>query len=129
MKIIRWFLLALGLLLLISSLSYAQSGSCGDPSQVLYYRAHCYSPVCHGVVLVPSAAGCTGGSCDFFQNVTVDCCGFQAVTAQDVGACGFAKLRDERARRQILALLENQRVLVPECGGSYVPAGSLLKPE
>ena len=124
MKILRVLLLGLSTITIVSSLSYAQSGSCGDPSQVLYYRAHCYSPVCHGVVLVPSAASCTGGSCDFFQNITVDCGGFEAV-----GACGFAKLRDEHARRQILALLENQRVLVPACGGSYVPASSLLKPE
>src|SRR5215475_8812530 len=122
MKTVGSCLLVLSFVLMISSCVYAQNGSCGDPSQVLYYRAHCYSPLCHAAVIVPSAAPCGGGSCDFFENVTVDCCGFQAVTSDDTGVCLFAGLREREARRKILALLENQRILIPSCNGSYVPA-------
>jgi hypothetical protein len=128
MKLLRIPVLVLSAIALTIIPAYSQSGSCGDSSQYQILRAHCYSPVCSGMILLVSAASCSDpSSCDFFENVTMNCCGFQAVVTEDVGGCGVARLRDKRARRQLLALLKNQHILVPACGGAYVPASSLLK--
>jgi hypothetical protein len=124
MKIAKVLLSTLGSIVLMLLPAAAQ---CGDPSSVLLLRANCYTPLCHGIVIVLDAASCSGGSCDYFQNIDVDCCGTVAVTNEDVGACAFAKLHNKRERRQLLALVKQYNLLAPACGGSYVPARSLLK--
>ena len=123
MRISKALLLTVGSLVLIISSAGAQ---CGDPSQVLLLRANCFTPLCGGIVIVMDPAGCTGGPCDLYENITVDCCGTEAVTNEDVGTCGFAKVHDKRERRQLLALGKEYNILAPVCGGSYVPASRLL---
>ena len=123
-KISKALLLTLGSIVFIISSAGAQ---CGDPSQVLLLRANCFTPLCGGIVIVMDPAGCTGGPCDFYQNITVDCCGTEAVTNEDSGTCLYAKMHDKRERRQLLALVKEYNVLAPACGGSYVPASGLLK--
>lgn len=124
MKISKVVLLTLGSIVLMISSSSAQ---CADPSQMLLLRANCYTPLCQGIVIVLDPGGCTGGPCDFFQNITVDCCGAPSVSNEDAGTCGSAKVRDQQERRQLLALVKEYNLLAPACGGSYVPASSLLK--
>lgn len=123
MKVSTVLLLTLGVVLVISS----AGAQCADPSQMLLLRANCYTTLCQGIVIVLDPGSCTGGPCDFFQNITVDCCGTEAVTNEDAGTCGFAKIHNKRERRQLLALVKKYNLMAPACGGSYVPASSLLK--
>jgi hypothetical protein len=54
------------------------------------------------------------------------CCGKFSNYVQG-GFCLIAEMKDQRARSRILALAEDNEILVPTCNGAYVPAKIAFK--
>lgn len=104
----------------------AQNGQCGDNSG-LFLRAQCFSAFCRGTVLVADFGGCTDPStCTFWQENDVECCNVPTPVWTPVGSCGIAFLKDRKTREQLALLSVDENILVPSCGGAYVPARVLL---
>jgi uncharacterized protein (UPF0297 family) len=101
-----------------------------------------------GACVVPHTNGpyrCPKTSCGTYTTVTSDecnvdndidcqmllrvsnCCGQYFGYAAGGDPCVITEMRDPRKRARILELVEGNEILVPTCGGAYVPAKIALR--
>src|SRR5262245_31877862 len=101
----------------IGSSAFAQNGTCGDGGLSTIYR--CSSVGCRGAFRVTPVSSCADlGNCAFWQYTPVECCGTTYSIFAWAGTCGVARLKDN----ELKLLAERRNIMVPTCGGAYVPA-------
>lgn len=123
MKRYVWVCLLVSLTLGIAN---AQNGECGDGGGLLF-RARCFSAACAGTVLIAEFGGCTDPStCTFWEESDVECCNVPTPVWTPAGSCGIAFLKDRQTREQLALLSADENIMIPSCGGAYVPARTLL---
>ena len=96
-----------------------------DPRQ---FRVRCFSSICGGFVSLTLVSSCTDPSnCIFWEDTFVDCCNIPTSVQVPIGFCGVAWMKDTQLKKELTLLAEKENIMVPTCGGAYVPARRLLK--
>lgn len=125
----RQLLTACLFLVCVCSLAYCQSGTCAVDIQGTVGTCG-NSAGCSDVYPItwPGDACDFTGSCEYFVNTTTSCCGIQGYSyLTDSGTtCEWAKFKDPKMRQDLIELAKTENILIPDCRGAYVPAGSVL---
>ena len=127
MRVKASYLGLLGILLLaigVPEISVAQNQTCAESVDVFY--ATCGNQFgCSGEYPITSFNPCTfhgNSDCYAFVSTYTDCCYIgQNYWEYDPHGCGWTKLKDKKTESELALLSETEEVLIPSCGGAYVP--------
>jgi hypothetical protein len=108
----------------LSPLSRAQVTNCGSSLNI--NNGACQTPTCSDVFPRTSLNDCNFSVCDMYVKTTTFCCSLRIrYFSGPGGPCLLANLKDPESRAKVRALAETEDILIPTCGGAYVPASAL----
>jgi hypothetical protein len=101
----------------------AQTG-CADPGQSIYYRYRCSNSAgCHNIIGILYEEGI---GTEAWMTQVVSCCNVNFTVDVPVGQCLSLPLRNSKTRDLLLAMSQEERILVADCKGRYKPIAEAL---
>ena len=107
----------------LSLLSHSQVVNCGGSLNI--DNGACQTATCSDIFPITSLNDCNTLSCNMYIKTSTLCCGLRIRYFTGGGSCLVTQLKDPEFRVKVRFLAEKEDILIPTCGGEFVPASAL----